>query len=71
MGGVGHAGRQYLRYVERLFSPDLFIVGGGVSEHAARFVPLLTVRAEVVPTAMGTTGHRGRGVVRRPRRTAR
>jgi polyphosphate glucokinase len=44
---------EYLRYVERLFSPDLFIVGGGVSEHADRFMPLLTVRAEVVPAAMG------------------
>ena len=44
---------EYLRYVERLFSPDLFILGGGVSERADRFVPLLTVRAEVVPAAMG------------------
>jgi len=28
-------------------------VGGGVSEQAERFIPLLTVRAEVVPAAMG------------------
>jgi polyphosphate glucokinase len=44
---------EYLLYVERLFSPDLFIIGGGVSERANRFVPLLTVRAPVVPAAMG------------------
>jgi polyphosphate glucokinase len=44
---------EYLRYVERLFSPDLFIVGGGVSEQADQFIPRLTVRAEVVPAAMG------------------
>jgi polyphosphate glucokinase len=44
---------EFLLYVERLFSPDRFIIGGGVTEHADRFVPLLTVRAEVVPAAMG------------------
>lgn len=44
---------EFLRYVERLFSPDLFIIGGGVSEKADRFLPLLTVTAEVVPAAMG------------------
>ena len=50
---------EYLRYVERLFSPDLFILGGGVSERADRFVPLLTVRAEVVPAAMETPNATG------------
>jgi polyphosphate glucokinase len=44
---------EYLLYLERLFSPDLFIIGGGVSERAGRFVPLLTVQAPVVPAAMG------------------
>jgi polyphosphate glucokinase len=44
---------EYLLYVERLFSPDLFIIGGGVSERADRFVPLLTVQAPVIPAAMG------------------
>lgn len=43
---------EYLRTVERLFSPDLIIVGGGISRDADRFLPLLTVRAEVVPAAM-------------------
>jgi polyphosphate glucokinase len=44
---------EFLRYVERLFSPDLFIIGGGVSEKADRFLPRLTVTAPVVPAAMG------------------
>jgi polyphosphate glucokinase len=44
---------EYLLYLEHLFSPDLFIIGGGVSERAERFVPLLTVQAFVVPAAMG------------------
>lgn len=44
---------EYLRTVERLFSPDRFIIGGGISHEADKFLPLLTVRAEVVPAAMG------------------
>ena len=34
----------YYRAVEALFSPDLFVVGGGVSKHAAEFLPLIDVR---------------------------
>jgi len=44
---------EFLLYLERLFSPDLFIVGGGVSEKADRFMPLLTAKATVVPASMG------------------
>ena len=44
---------EYLRHVEHLLSPDLFIIGGGVSTKADRFVPRLTVTARVVPAAMG------------------
>ena len=40
---------RYLAYVERLFSPDLLIVGGGVSRDHQKWVPLLHCRAEVVP----------------------
>jgi polyphosphate glucokinase len=32
---------EYLARLEALFSPDLFIIGGGVSRDHARFVPLL------------------------------
>lgn len=43
---------EHLQHVERLFSPRLFIIGGGVSKNADKFIPRLTVRAEVVPAAL-------------------
>jgi polyphosphate glucokinase len=43
---------EYLVHLERIFSPRLFILGGGVSRKADKFVPLLKVRAEVVPAAL-------------------
>lgn len=39
----------YYGYIEFLFSPDLFIVGGGVSKYADRFLPLLKLRTPIVP----------------------
>lgn len=40
---------KYLAHVERLFSPDLLIVGGGISRDHQKWVPLLHCRAEVIP----------------------
>ena len=40
---------KYLAYVERLFWPDLIIVGGGVSRAHHKWLPLLHPRAEVIP----------------------
>jgi len=40
------------KYLERLFAPDLFIVGGGVSKDHAQFLPLLTVRTPIVPAVL-------------------
>ncbi len=34
--------------VEKLFSPDLLVVGGGVSKHPEQFLPLLQTRAPMV-----------------------
>jgi polyphosphate glucokinase len=42
----------YYRTLEMLFSPDLFVVGGGVSKHAAEFLPLLDIATEIVPAAL-------------------
>jgi polyphosphate glucokinase len=42
---------EYLAYVEALFSPDLFIVGGGVSKEHKEFFHLLNTRAPLVPAA--------------------
>ena len=39
----------YLLRLEALFWPDLIILGGGVSKKHEKFIPRLTVRAEVLP----------------------
>jgi polyphosphate glucokinase len=43
---------EYLQRVEFLFSPDLFIIGGGVSKKYDKFLPLLHTRARVVPAQL-------------------
>jgi polyphosphate glucokinase len=44
--------QEYLEQVEKLFSPDLIIVGGGVSRHAEKFLPELHTHAEIVPAQL-------------------
>ena len=39
----------YYSHIEFLFSPDLFVVGGGVSKHADQFLPLLDLKTPIVP----------------------
>jgi len=39
---------EFLEQMERLFSPDLFIIGGGISKKSEKFFPFLTTKAEVV-----------------------
>ena len=43
---------EVLIYLEVLFSPDLFILGGGVSKNQDKFMPLLKVHAPVVPARL-------------------
>ncbi|HEX9854394.1 MAG TPA: ROK family protein [Acidimicrobiia bacterium] len=43
---------EYLQYVERIFSPDLIIFGGGISKRFEEIAPLLDVRAPVVPAQL-------------------
>src|SRR5215471_16744717 len=43
---------EYLRHLEMLFSPDLFIVGGGVSKKATKFFEFLKTRAPIVPAQL-------------------
>lgn len=45
--------QRYFGHVEDLFSPDLIVIGGGVSKHAERFLPLLHLRAPIVPAMLG------------------
>ncbi|WP_406399906.1 ROK family protein [Streptomyces sp. NBC_00879] len=48
-----HRVQKYLQHVEMLFSPELFIIGGGVSRKADKFVPLIKgIRAEIVPAEL-------------------
>jgi polyphosphate glucokinase len=42
----------YYRTVEMLFSPDLIVVGGGVSKDAAEFLPLVDIETEIVPATL-------------------
>ena len=44
--------RTYYRTLEKLFSPDLFVVGGGVSKESDRFLPLLDLDTEIVPATL-------------------
>ncbi len=43
----------YYRTLERLFTPDLFVVGGGVSKKAEKYLPLLEISTEIVPATLG------------------
>ena len=41
--------QRYYSYLEELFSPDLFIVGGGVSKSHELFLPLLKLKTPIIP----------------------
>lgn len=43
---------KYLNYMEVLFTPDLFILGGGVSKKSEKFMEYIDVRAEVLPAEL-------------------
>jgi polyphosphate glucokinase len=42
----------YYRALEKLFSPDLIVVGGGVSKKADEFLPLVEIDTEIVPATL-------------------
>jgi polyphosphate glucokinase len=41
--------QKYYSTLEKLFTPDLIIVGGGVSKHHEEFLPLLKLNTPIVP----------------------
>jgi polyphosphate glucokinase len=43
---------EVLAALEALFSPDLFILGGGVSKKHRKFLPLLNAQADVLPAQL-------------------
>jgi polyphosphate glucokinase len=54
LGWKGWANRlsDYLRELEQLLWPDLFVLGGGVSKKADKFVPYLRCLTPVVPAQL-------------------
>lgn len=42
----------YFRHLERLFTPDLFVVGGGVSKSWDKFGHLIGIDTEIVPATL-------------------
>ncbi len=44
--------QRYFSVVETLFWPDLIVVGGGVSKHHEKFLPLLDLRTKIVPAEL-------------------
>jgi polyphosphate glucokinase len=56
--------QSYLRHVEMLLGPNLFIIGGGVSKKAEKFLPFVKVRTPVVPaTLLNNAGIIGAAVI--------
>ena len=46
---------RYYQTLERLLSPELFVVGGGVSKHADKYLPLLQIDTPIVPATLRNT----------------
>jgi polyphosphate glucokinase len=44
--------QRYYSHLEFVFSPELFIVGGGVSKNHEEFLPLLDLRTRIVPAVL-------------------
>ncbi|EPD55075.1 MULTISPECIES: polyphosphate--glucose phosphotransferase [unclassified Streptomyces] len=48
-----HRVQKYLAHVEMLFSPELIVIGGGVSRKAQKFLPFIEgIQAEIVPAQL-------------------
>jgi polyphosphate glucokinase len=45
----------YYKTVEKLFSPDLIVVGGGVSKHGREFIPLIEIETEIISATLRNT----------------
>ena len=43
---------KYYRALEMLFSPDLLVVGGGISKQSDEFLPLIDIDTEIIPATL-------------------
>ena len=60
---------RFMLQMEKLFWPDLFIIGGGISKESEQYIPLLTVEAKVVPANfLNEAGIVGAALAARPRK---
>ena len=39
---------KYLAAMQKLFWPDLFIIGGGISKYSEKYIPLLTIETPII-----------------------
>ena len=46
--------QRYYETLEKLFSPDLFVVGGGISKDSEKFLPHLKLTAPIIPATLRT-----------------
>ena len=44
--------QRYYRHLEDLIWPDLFVVGGGISRKAHKYLPFLELRTPIVPAEL-------------------
>lgn len=44
--------QRYFAHLEFIFSPDLFVIGGGVSKDHKKFLPLLDLHTPIVPAKL-------------------
>lgn len=44
--------QEYLDQVETILSPDVIIMGGGISKDAEKFIPALKLRAKILPALL-------------------
>ncbi|MGO1591816.1 MAG: polyphosphate--glucose phosphotransferase [Ancrocorticia sp.] len=47
--------QRYFSHMEMLFSPEVFIVGGGISKKSKKFLPLIETRAPIIPAELQNT----------------
>jgi polyphosphate glucokinase len=40
---------KYISAMEKLFWPDLFIIGGGISKESKKYIPLLKIETPIIP----------------------
>jgi polyphosphate glucokinase len=44
--------QRYFETVEKLFSPDLIVIGGGVSKKSPKYLPLLQLKTPIIPALL-------------------